>query len=114
VKKLFALLAAGALIAAFAVPALAVTTKTITIGDNYFVRKGPQPTVTIRSGNAVKFVWRGKSRHQVYQLSGPIDGAHFHTPTRTRGSYTRVFHKRGTYQLFCTVHLSMKMTLKVK
>ncbi len=112
-KKLFALLAVGALIAAFAVPALAAT-KTITIGDNYFVRRGPQPTVTIHSGDAVKFVWRGKHRHQVYQLNGPIDGTHFHTPTRTHGTYTRVFHKRGTYQLFCTLHLSMKMTLKVK
>jgi plastocyanin len=113
VKKLAVLLAVGVVAAVVAVPALAAT-KTVKIGDNYFVRKGADPTVTIRSGQAVKWVWTGRGRHQVYQLNGPIDGTHFHTPTRSSGSFTRVFHKRGTYHLFCTVHLNMKMTLKVK
>jgi plastocyanin len=113
VKKLLAVTAMGAIAAVLAVPALAGT-KTVTVGDNYFGKKGTTPTVTINSGSAVKWVWKGKKKHNVYELSGPIDGVHFHTPTKKSGSFKRVFHKRGTYVLVCTYHSNQKMTLKVK
>jgi plastocyanin len=31
-----------------------------------------------------------------------------------RGSYSHTFTKKGTYQLVCTIHKSMKMTVVVK
>jgi plastocyanin len=114
VKKLLALTAAGAAAAALAMPALASGPATVKVGDDFFVRKGSPPTVTVKSGQKIKFVWSGKHRHNVYQVGGPIDGKHFHIDARTKGTVTRTFHKRGTYPLLCTYHSNMKMTLKVK
>ena len=109
-KKLLALAATGATAATLAVPALAAT-KTVTVGDDFFVRKGATPTVTINKGDTVKWVWKGKHKHNVFETAGPV---HFHSPSRTSGSFSRRFTKAGTYTLVCTYHAGMTMKLKVK
>jgi plastocyanin len=111
VKTLLALTAAGACAAALALPALAATTRTVKVGDDYFVRDDTTPTVAIRKGDTVKWVWRGKHRHNVFQVGGP---GHFHSPTRTKGTFTHRFTVRGTYRFQCTYHAEMKMSVKVK
>lgn len=109
-KKLLALAAACSATAALAVPALAAT-RTVKVGDDYFVRSGTRPTVTVRKGDTVKWVWRGKVAHNVYVLSGPQK---FRSRTQTTGTYSRRMKVRGTYKIVCVIHSGMEMTLKVR
>jgi plastocyanin len=109
-SKLLAVTAAGAVAAACAVPALAGT-KTVTVGDDYFVRKGAEPTVTIHKNSKVKWVWKGKHKHNVFQISGPV---HFHSPSQRKGTFTHKFGKKGNYEFVCTYHSDMRMKVNVK
>lgn len=105
-KKLAVSIAALALAAALAVPALAGT-KTINIGDNFFKPK----TVTVSKGTTVKWNFKGKVAHNVTVTKGPQK---FHSTTRSSGSFSHKMTKKGTYSIICTIHPGMAMTLKVK
>ena len=116
VKKFLALTAAAGVAAALAIPSDAATrARTIKLGNNYFVRKGSPPTVTVKRGQKVVFYWSTSRKHNVFQAGGPIDGKHFHiNDQRTGKRVTHIFHTKGTYPLVCTYHNEMKMTLVVK
>jgi plastocyanin len=103
VKKLLALAAAGA--ALTAAPASAAT-KTVTVKDDRFVKT----LVVIHKGDSVKWIWKGKHRHNVFQVGGP---GHFHSPTQAKGTFTHKFKKVGTYEFQCTYHAGMTMKVKV-
>lgn len=109
-KKLLVLVAALAVAAAVAVPALAAT-KTVKVGDNYFVRAGKPPVVKVHKGTVVKWVWRGKIVHNVKVTRGP---QHFQSPTKAKGTFKRKLRKKGTYKIVCTIHPGMEMTIKVR
>ena len=110
-KKLLVLAVLGACAAAPVAPAQAAI-KTVKVADDYFVRPGPTPTVVIRKGDTVKWVWSGKHKHQVFQVDGP---GHFHSPAKTgSGSYKHRFTKRGLYKFQCPYHAAMKMNVRVK
>ena len=110
-KKLIALVVATGATAALAIPALAATA-TVKVGDDYFVRKGSTPTVTIRKGSTIKWVWSGRHPHNVFQTQGP---GHFHSPTHTHsGTFKHRFTKRGSYLFICSYHANMKMKVRVK
>ena len=86
----------------------ATTTKTVAIKDDFFSPK----KLTISKGSKVKWVWKGKTGHNVSVASGPTS---FRFGTRKTGSKTHTFKKRGTYTIFCTIHApDMRMTIKVK
>ena len=104
VKKLLALTVLGA---ALAVPvAGAAVTKTVTVKDDQYVKA----LVVIHKGDSVKWTWKGKHRHNVFQVGGP---GHFHSPTQAKGTFTHRFKKTGTYKFQCTYHTAMKMSVKV-
>jgi plastocyanin len=105
-KRLFALLAALALVGALAVPALAAT-KTIALRDTFFSPK----STTVKKGTTVKWVWKGRLPHNVTVTKGPVK---FHSRTFTKGSYSKKLSKRGTYRIVCTIHPGMNLTLRVK
>jgi plastocyanin len=107
-RRLAALTAVVGAAAALAVPALAAT-KSIKVGDDYFVRAGRPPVVTVSKGTTVKWVWRGKIIHNVY-ARGPVN---FHSATQVKGTYSKKLTKRGTYAIVCKIHTGMAMTLKV-
>ena len=107
-KKLAALALVLGLALALAVPALAAT-RSVKIGDNYFVKKGGA-AVSVAKGSKVKWNFRGSNPHNVTVTSGPVK---FTSPTRSSGSYSRTFKRAGTYKIVCTIHSGMKMTLKV-
>lgn len=109
-KKLVALVAAGSVAGGLGVPVLAATTRTVKVGDNYFVRSGARPTVSVRKGTTVKWVWRGSAAHNVSVRRGP---QRFSSPVKVRGSYSHRMTRRGTYRIVCTIHPGMEMTLKV-
>ena len=105
----------------FAVPVVAVSAVLVTqafaatsvkVGDNYFVRKGSVPTVTVKKGTKVTWRWRGREMHNVTVTKGPVK---FHSPYKTSGSFSKKMRRAGTYTIVCTIHQpDMKMKLRVK
>jgi plastocyanin len=101
------------LILAFAAAApAAAATKNVKIGDDYYVRAGDPPTVSVSKGTTVKWNWRGNRQHNVVVQRGP---ASFQSALKRSGSYKRKMGKKGTYKIVCSIHApDMAMTLKVK
>ena len=91
-----------------ALPSGAATssTKTVAVKDNFF---GPKK-LTIKKGATVKWVWKGKRRHNVTEANGT-----FRAGTRKTGSFKHTFAKKGKYVIFCTIHApDMQMSITVK
>ena len=63
------LVAAGGLVALFAASAPSATR--VKVGDNYFVRASGVPTVTVSKGTRVRWVWPGRSLHNVRSRAAP-------------------------------------------
>ena len=107
-RRLRALLLLTILIVAVsAVSALASSGKTVRVDDNFY---GPK-SLTVGKGTKVTWNWVGVLRHNIVVHTGP---AAFSSKTQVRGSYGHTFTKKGTYQLVCTIHPKMKMTVVVK
>ena len=90
--------------AAIALPAVAsaphaqaAKTKKVTVGDLFFKKS----SITINSGDTVKWRWVGVAPHDVTVTRGPRK---FHSKTQTKGTYSKKLRKRGTYRYICTVH----------
>ena len=99
-----------------AVPAIfasqALAARTVKVGDDYFVRKGDPPTVTVSKGTRVIWRWVGDDLHNVRVTRGPRK---FHSDYQDSGRFSRKLRTRGTYKLVCTVHQpDMRMTLRVR
>lgn len=88
-------------------------TKTVTVGDDFYVRDGGVPTVTVKRNDTVKWVFRGDSSHDVTVSKGPVK---FKSPIKVSGSYSKRMTRRGTYSIFCSIHgakdQSMKLVVK--
>ena len=94
-----------------AAPAAAAT-KNVKVGDDYYVRAGNPPTVTVTKGTTVKWNWRGRRQHNVVVQKGPV---HFQSALKRSGSYSRTMRRAGTYRIICSIHQpDMAMTLRVK
>ena len=106
------LLLAAVATAAFAVTATGATTRTIKLGDDYFVSDGRARTVTVKQNTRVRWSWVGDSAHNVSVTKGPVK---FKSATKTSGTYTRKMTRRGTYKIICTIHgaSAQSMTLRV-
>ena len=108
-RKLTASLVVAGLLGPAVTPAFAAT-KNVTVGDNFFVRASGVPTVTVNKGTKVRWVWKGKSLHNVKVTKGP---AKFGSPSQTSGSYTKRATKSGTYRIVCTVHGASDQSMKL-
>ena len=102
-----AVLATTAVCGAAALPALAASsspkTATVTLKNIAFNKS----TVRLAKGGTVTWVWRdGDSPHNV-------TFAHKHSATKKTGTYKMTFARTGTFKYHCTIHSSMKMTVKV-
>jgi len=88
-------------------------TRTVKVGDNYFVRSSGKPTVKIRRNSTVKWSFVGRAPHNVVVSSGPVK---FKSSLRSKGTYSRKMTRRGTYNIYCTIHgrsdQSMKLVVK--
>ena len=99
--------AASAVLAAQA----AAAGRSIKIGDDFYMRKGDPPTVTVKTGTRVTWRWTGREMHNVAVTRGP---ARFHSPLKDEGTYARTPNRTGTYTIVCTIHQpDMAMKLKV-
>jgi plastocyanin len=107
-KRLIALLiAVVAVAAAIAVPAFAAT-KTVKVGPQR--QFGPK-SLSIRSGDTVRFQWTGKLPHNIIITKGPKKGTI--SGVRTKGVVSKKFNTKGTYTLVCQIHAGMTLKLKV-
>jgi plastocyanin len=107
-KRLIAILAlVAAVAAAIAVPALAAT-KTVKVGPQRSF--GPK-SLSIKSGDTVKFQWTGKLPHNVRISAGPKKGTI--SKVRTKGTVSKRFNTKGTYTVVCDIHAGMRLKLKV-
>jgi plastocyanin len=112
-KKPLSLLLAATVSLGVAVPAALAATKSIKVGDNYFVKAKGVPTVTVKKGTTVKWNFAGDSPHNVTVSKGPVK---FKSKTMSSGSYSKKLTKAGTYKIFCSIHgaSDQSMVLKVK
>lgn len=109
-RTLLAAVAALTAGASVALPALAAT-KSITVGDNYFIRKGGG-TVTVAKGTTVKWVFKGHSKHTVVGMGS---GSFINSgPPQHGGSYKVKAKRTGAFKIVCTIHVGQTMKLKVK
>jgi len=111
-KRLIALLVVvAAVAAAIAVPALAAT-KTVRVGPK--TSFGPK-SLSIKSGDTVRFRWTGSLPHDVVITKGPgISRTKTISKVRTRGTVSKKFNTKGTYSILCQIHRpNMKMTIRV-
>jgi plastocyanin len=96
-------------VAVLAVPGVALAaSRSVAVKDDKFVAK----SITVSRGTTVKWVWRGRSPHNVTVVKGPV---RFRSSTKSSGSYSRKLTRRGTYRLLCTIHApDMRMTVRVR
>ena len=94
-------------LAAAVVPAQAGSSKTVAVKNNAF-----SPTsVAIAKGGKVTWKWtQGGVPHNVTPASG---GAGSKTSSKKGYTFTKTFTKAGTFKYVCTIHSSMKVTVKV-
>jgi plastocyanin len=108
-RKLVSAALAATLIATLAATALAAT-RSVRVGDNYFVRAKGVPTVTVTRGDRVRWRFVGDDPHNVRVTRGPV---RFSSPTKVRGSYSRRMTRRGTYTLICDIHGGRDQRMKL-
>ena len=82
---------------------------TVKVGDNFY---SPNDLSIAKKTN-VRFKWVGQEKHNVVLKKGP--GADFASrTTKKKGvNFEHKFKHRGTYNLICTVHTEMKLTVDV-
>lgn len=101
--------ALGCASALLATQALAAT-RAVSLGDDWFVRKGSPTTVTVKRGTTVRWRWVGRDLHNVV-ATGPED---FHSSLKEDGYYRKRVTRPGRYRIVCSVHQpDMRMTLRV-
>lgn len=84
--------------------------RSVEVGDNYFVRDSGGATVSIKRGQRLTWRWEGKNPHNVTVKSGPQK---FHSATLRHGAtFSHTFTTRGTYVIYCTIH-GPKMSMKI-
>ena len=109
-RKLLVAAVIAALSAVLATQALAAT-RSVKVGDDYYVRKGSPPTVTIERGTKVTWRWAGRDLHNVVVYRGPVK---FRSSLKDSGTFSKTVNRTGTYKIHCTIHQpDMRMTLKV-
>lgn len=91
--------------------ATAAKTRSVSVRDNFFSPKRR----TIDSGNRVRWVWREDNPHNVTFRKVPRGVSRRPgSRTKTSGTFTRKFRKRGRYSYVCTIHEDLGMTGSVK
>jgi plastocyanin len=76
------------------------------------VRARGVPTVEVKRNDTVRWVFAGRSPHDVTVEDGSVK---FRSTARTSGSFSRKMTRTGDYLLVCSIHgkRDMSMLLKV-
>src|SRR5215208_4998538 len=89
------------------------SSRSVKVGDNFYVRASGLPKVTVSKGTKVKWRFGTGTPHTVTVKSGPRK---FNSGVRSSGIYAKTLKKRGTYVIYCTIHgfSDQRMKLVVK
>ena len=110
-RKLLTSLVVLVVLGVLAAQALAAT-RSVRVGDDYFVSKGSPKTITVKRGTRVTWHFRGKSIHNVDARKGPV---HFRSSYKSGGTFSKRLTKPGTYVVYCDIHSpDMRMKIRVK
>ena len=99
--RMLGLIGLTLLLAATAAVTATAATKAVRVGDNWFVRAGGVPTVTVARGTAVTWRFVGREPHNVAVKRGPV---RFRSSVQRAGAYRRTMTRRGTYIVICEIH----------
>jgi plastocyanin len=109
-RKLLVAMLVIAIASVLAVQALAAT-RSVKVGDDYFIRKGSPRTITVHRGDKVTWRFTGSDLHNIAVSKGP---AKFHSSYKTSGVYSHTMSRVGTYTIICTIHQpDMRMKIRV-
>ncbi len=108
-RKLLVLALLTVLSGALAATALAAT-RTVKVGDNWFVRSSGTPKVTIKRGDTVRWSFVGDAPHNVAVTRGP---ARFSSRTMSSGTFRKKITRRGTYTIVCTIHGARDQSMRL-
>ena len=108
-RKLLVASLIAAASAVLATQALAAT-RSVKVGDDYFVRKGSPPTVTVEKGTTVTWRFAGRDMHNVAVTKGPVK---FRSSYKSSGTYSKRVTRTGTYTIVCSIH-QPDMTMKLR
>jgi plastocyanin len=108
-RKLLVVVLVAAASTVLAAQALAAT-RSVKVADDYFVRKGSVPTVTVKKGTKVTWRWAGKDMHNVAVTKGPVK---FRSSYKSSGAYSKTLTRTGTYTVVCSIH-QPDMTMKLR
>ena len=111
-RKLLVGTIAAATLCVLAATAVAAT-RSVKVGDDYFVRSSGVPTVTVSRNTTVSWRFSGDNTHNVTVSSGPVK---FRSATKSSGTYRKKVTRRGTYTIYCSIHgpTDQKMKLVVR
>lgn len=76
----------------------------IHVGDNFY----EPASVSISSGQAVRWEWVGRERHDVVSSDRT-----FVSELKTEGSYTHQFNEAGEFPYLCSIHPEMRGVVAV-
>jgi plastocyanin len=100
------LLLTALLAAVFAIPAMAASTRSTTLKDDFFA-KGK---LTVKKGTTVHWTWKTDDKHTVTDLNGK-----FGSKETKKGSFEHKFRKTGKFTVYCLVHPTvMRQRIVVK
>jgi plastocyanin len=111
-KPIVALVLASVAAAPAVLATQALADRSVTVGDDYFVRRGDVPTVTVSKGTKVTWRWRGRDLHNVAVSKGPVK---FRSSYKSKGTFSKTMRTAGTYTIVCSIHQpDMTMKLRVR
>src|SRR3954465_15951219 len=108
-RKLIVIALAAAAVAVLAASALAAT-RSVKVGDNYYVRPSGVPKVTVSKGTTVAWHFRGSAPHSGAVSRGPVK---FNSGVRSSGTFRKKMRRRGTYTIYCKIHGSGDQSKKL-
>jgi plastocyanin len=106
------ILVAVTVVAATAAAADAAT-RAIKVADNYYVRAGRAPILTVQRDDVIVWSFVGQRAHTVHSADKRMP---FQSRPMTSGRFTRKMTEAGTFTIFCDIHGrdKMSMTLNVE
>jgi plastocyanin len=82
----------------------------VVVQDNFFTAR----SVTIASGDVVRWVWRGSNRHNIVFKHVPRGAARKGASARRKGRWQRAFREPGKYRYVCTLFTGMRGSIMVE
>ena len=111
-RKVLVPFLALSLLAVLAATALAAT-KSVKVGDNYYVKSSGVPTVTVNKGDKLRFLYRGDNSHNAVGVGIKL-GSQCSRIKSSGSCLSNALNKRGRFTIYCSVHGRSDQSMKVR